>query len=1549
TSGRFVADPFGEGGTRMYRTGDLVRWNPEGNLEFLGRTDDQVKIRGYRIELGEIEAVLADHPQVARAVVIVRQDHAQDSRLVAYPVPVTGAELRPEDLRAHLRERLPDYMVPTAFVPLDALPLNTSGKVDRRALPEPATAAPAGREPHTPAEHVLAGLFAEVLGLPRVGADDDFFDLGGHSLLATRLVARVRTTLGVELPLRTLFRTPTVAGLAAGLGGADRARPALERGERPELVPLSSAQRRLWFLRQLEGADSVYNMPLAWRLRGPLDLTALEAALGDLVDRHETLRTVFPSADGVPHQRVLAVGEARPRVPVTRTGESDLPGLLAGAVARGFDIAAEPPLRAEVFALSADEHVLLLVMHHIAGDGWSLGPLATDLATAYAARREGGAPRWAPLPVSYADYTLWQHRLLGDPADQDSLSARQTAYWTRTLAELPEQIRLPADRNRPATPSYTGGHLAIELDAELHDGLLRLGRQHGASVYMVLQAALASLLDKLGAGTDIPVGSLIAGRTDQALDDLIGFFVNTLVLRTDTSGDPSFAELLDRVKESALGAYAHQDLPFDHVVEALNPSRSLARQPLFQVLLALQNVPSTEFSLSGLDTGIVLVRTSTAMFDLGFHLLERGGSGGAAEGIVGRVEYSSDLFDPATVQTLVARWLRLLAAVVAAPERPLSRIDVLTAEERHELLVDRNDTARAVPDATLPALFEARVRATADAPAVLCEDTVLTYRELNRRANRLAHALIARGVGPEQVVALRLPRSPEFVVAVLAVLKTGAAYLPVDPDYPAVRIEYMLRDAAPAVVLDDLAAVTPSGPLPEHDPAVPVDARHPAYVIYTSGSTGRPKAVVMPAGGLLNLLDWHHRVVGGEPGTLTAQFTAISFDVSVQEVLSALLYGKTLVVPTEEQRRSSELFAHWLDRHRVEELFAPNLVIEALAEAAEEAGLDLPHLRLVAQAGEAMRLGGAVRRFQARRPGRVLHNHYGPAETHVITAYTLPADPADCPLPVPIGLPVANCRAYVLDPALRPVARGVPGELYLAGAGLARGYLNRPGLSAGRFVADPYGPAGTRMYRTGDLVRWRADGELEFAGRIDHQVKVRGFRIEPGEIEAELTAHPGVAQVAVLAREDRIVAYVVPFAVPSDGAGTGAGAGALAAYLRDRVPAYMVPSAFVLLDALPLTPNGKLDRAALPAPEPATAAGGRAPRTPQEQILCELFAEVLGLARVGVEEDFFALGGHSLLATRLVSRVRATLGVELELRALFRNPTPAGMAAGLHDATTARQALVPRPRREPMPLSFAQRRLWFLQQFGAPSATYHMPLALRLSGDLDRGALSAALVDVVARHETLRTVFPHAGGIPHQRVLGTTEAAVPLTVRTAGEKEVRALLRESAVRAFDLTTEVPLRAELFAVAPDEHVLLLVMHHIVGDGWSMGPLARDLAAAYTTRQAGEAPAWPPLPVTYGDYTLWQHEILGDENDADSVFTRQVAYWKRTLAGLPEQLHLPADRPRPAVMSYGGDLLELRIDAELHARLLELARRSGATLFMVLQAALAALYTRLGAGE
>ncbi|MGH3701518.1 MAG: amino acid adenylation domain-containing protein, partial [Pseudonocardiaceae bacterium] len=1062
-------------------------------------------------------------------------------------------------LREHARARLPEYMLPAAVVMLDALPLTPNGKLDRAALPAPEFgSAGTGRAPRTPQEQLLCEVFAEVLGLAAVGVDADFFDLGGHSLLATRLIARIRATLGIELGLRTLFETSTVAGLAARLDEAGLARLALTRHKRPDRVPLSFAQRRLWFLHQMEGPSATYNIPLALRLSGDLDHEALRTALGDVVARHESLRTIFPQIQAVPYQQILDANEACPALRVTQTTATELPEVLTAAARYGFDLAHEAPVRAELFTLAPDEHVLLILVHHIAGDGWSMDPLSRDLTQAYTARCQGQAPGWAPLPVQYADYTLWQHQLLGDHTDPDSLFSTQLAYWTHTLAGLPEHLVLPTDRSRPAIATYRGEYLTVQLDATLHHGLMDVARQAGASLFMVLQAGLAALLSRLGAGEDIPVGSPIAGRTDQALDDLVGFFVNTLVLRTDTSGHPSFTQLLGRVRETALAAYAHQDVPFEYLVEVLNPTRSLAHHPLFQIMLALQNTPQSDFNLPGLNTSFIPAPTATAKFDLDISLSERRGPDGTPQGLEGYLGYATDLFDPTTIDTLLIRWTHLLKAVVANPDQPINRIDILTPTERHQLLVDYNTTTAPLSPACLPALFETQVHTTPQATAVVFENTTLTYTQLNTRANQLAHTLIGLGVGPEQIVALALPRSANMIVAVLAVLKAGAAYLPLDLDYPAERIGFMLHDTQPTLLLtttqtrESVLQDTTTPRLVIDDPNTvkildgnadtdPTDThrttrllpQHPAYVIYTSGSTGTPKGVMMPAGGLVNLLLWHHRTLGGGRGTKTAQFTAISFDVSAQEILSTLAFGKTLVVPTNEIRRSADQLVGWLDQHQVEELFAPNLVVEALAEAAIEQGCELAWLRGIAQAGEALTLGRQVQQFYRRQPHRRLYNHYGPAETHVATAYALPTGVGDWPLPPPIGQPITNTRVYVLDAGLQPVPAGVAGELYIAGAGLARGYLRRPGLTAQRFVADPYGPPGTRLYRTGDLVRWNTDGNLEFIGRADDQVKVRGFRIEPGEIQTVLTAHPDVAQAAVITRQGqagdkRLIAYVVP-------------------------------------------------------------------------------------------------------------------------------------------------------------------------------------------------------------------------------------------------------------------------------------------------------------------------------------------------------------------------------------------------------------------------------------
>ncbi|MFJ6811658.1 amino acid adenylation domain-containing protein, partial [Streptomyces anulatus] len=1169
TASRFVADPFAADGSRMYRTGDLARWGADGELRFVARVDDQVKVRGYRIELGEIEAVLTTHAGVARALAVVREDRPGDRRIVAYAVPADpGSAPRPDELRAHAARQVPDYMVPAAVVVLDDFPRTANGKLDRAALPAPGFGAGGGgRAPRGPREELLCGLFADVLGVPEVGPDSSFFDLGGHSLLVTRLVGRVRTVLGVELPMRALFEHPTVAGLAARLDSAGAAHPPLVPGPRPERVPLSLAQQRLWFVNEVDGPSAAYNVPVAVRLTGELDTASLHAALGDVTGRQESLRTCFPAPDGTPYQHVLDEAAGRPALPVVDVARQGLREALTAEALRGFDLATGTPLRATLFRIAPDEHVLLLVLHHIATDGWSLAPLGRDLSDAYRARLAGAAPRRQPLPVQYADFTLWQHALLGGESDPDSPVSRQLAFWRTTLAGLPDQLELPTDRPRPAVAGQSGDTLSAALDPALYRRLTAFAREANVSLFMVLQAGVAALLGKLGAGTDIPLGSPVVGRSDDAVAEVVGCFVNTLVLRTDTSGDPSFRELVERVREGDLAAYAHQDVPFERLVEELNPARSMSRHPLFQVMLTLQNNETAELDLPGLDARPVDVGTGIAKFDLFFAFAEqRSGSRADAAGLDCTVEFSTDLYDRSSVATLLDRLTRLLEGALGDPDRPLARIDVLDAAERHRVLEEWNDTARPIPAATLPELFERQAASTPDATAVLADNGSLTYRELNARANRLARLLVARGAGPEGLVAVALPRSTGQIVGLLAVLKSGAAYLPLDPDYPADRLVHMTADAAPQLVLstEDTAARLPaactrSAPpllldlsgdpvatasgapadgdgsdrdLTDADRLSPLTPAHPVYVIYTSGSTGRPKGVVMPGAALVNLMAWHAGAVPGEPGTRTAQFTALSFDVSAQEILSTLLHGKCLVVPDDALRRDPAAFADWLRHHRVRELYAPSLVVNALFDALGPDG-ELPELTHVAQAGEALALTGRLRDAH-RRGGWRLHNHYGPTETHVVTATALPEDTGRWPASASIGRPVLNTRVYVLDGGLRPVAAGVVGELYVAGAGVARGYLSRPGLSASRFVADPFGGSGGRMYRTGDLVRWSVSGELEYLGRADFQVKVRGFRIELGEVEAVLAGQSGVAGAVVVRGEGagvagaRLVAYVVP-------------------------------------------------------------------------------------------------------------------------------------------------------------------------------------------------------------------------------------------------------------------------------------------------------------------------------------------------------------------------------------------------------------------------------------
>ncbi|WP_251060311.1 non-ribosomal peptide synthetase [Streptomyces sp. ISL-100] len=1560
----------------MYRTGDRAKWTVEGQVVFLGRTDDQVKIRGFRIEPGEVQGVLASHPLVDQAVVIARTDATDETRLVAYVVPDDPNEMDdelPSTVRKFAAQRLPEHMVPSAVVVLDALPLTGNGKLDRKALPAPDYTATAGGggEPATLQEEILCLAFAEVLGLESVSVDDDFFDLGGHSLLAVRLVSRIRAVLGVEVEIRELFEAPTVAGLAAGLAGADTARTPLAAAGRPERIPVSFAQQRLWFLAQLEGPSATYNVPVVLRLSGDMAPEALGAALRDVIGRHEVLRTVFRAADGEPYQHILGLDELDWELQVVAgVAPADLDAAIADAVGHVFDLSSEVPIRAWLFEAGPDERVLVVVTHHIASDGWSRGPLARDLSTAYQARCEGRNPDWEPLPVQYADYALWQRDLLGDENDSESLMSRQISYWKETLASPPEELELPFDRTRPEVASHRGHTVPLEVPAEVHARLAQVARAEGVTVFMALQAALAMTLSRLGAGTDIPIGSANAGRTDAALDDLVGFFVNTLVVRTDLSGNPSFRQVLARVREASLSALAHQDVPFERLVEELAPTRSMARHPLFQVMLTVQNNAEAELDLRGAQADGLSVGELAARFDLDFSVVEVFDAKGAPAGLRGAVIAAADLFDAETAERIVERWVRVLDLLAGSSELPLSAVDVLDEDERRRVLTEWNDTATEVASTTLPELFEAQVARTPDAVAAVADGIELSYAELDARANRLARLLIGRGVGPESVVAVAMERGIELIVAVLGVLKAGGAYLPVDPEYPAERIAVMLHDGEPAVVLTSVACreVVPESAAV---PAVLVDEAsvvaelaglaagtvgreerngvllpdHPAYVIYTSGSTGRPKGVLVAHRGVVSLSEQHAAGPVFGPSAAGAQrerlrvalTTSVSFDASWNQ-LSALFVGHELHVADAVTWRDAGLLVRWLEESRIDFVEVTPSYLRLLLD---EGLLDGAGRRpgRIGVGGEAV--GGELWERLRSAEGVEGFNFYGPTECTVDVAVARVADSA---VPV-VGRPVANTRAFVLDGHLRPVAPGVAGELYVAGAGLARGYLGRAGLTAERFVASPFEP-GARMYRTGDRVRWTGDGRLEFLGRADEQVKIRGFRIEPGEVQAVVAAHPQVAQAAVVAREDtpgekRLVAYVAP---------TGGGDRELAALIRgfvaDRLPDYMVPSAVVILDALPLSENGKLDRQALPAPD-YRAGAGRGPATLQEEILCVVFAQILGLHSVGVDDDFFALGGHSLLAVRLISRIRTVLGAEVPLRALFETPTVSGLAARLTGTAAARPALTAGERPERVPLSYAQQRLWFLDQL-EDSAAYNVPVVLRLSGEVDREALGAALRDVIGRHEVLRTVFAVADGAPYQQVVEIGGLDWELQVGGVAPADLDAAIAEAAGYVFDLSSEVPIRCWLFEAGPDERVLVLVLHHIASDASSRAPLARDVSVAYAARCEGRAPEWEPLAAQYADYALWQRELLGDESDPESPMARQIAYWREELAELGEELELPFDRSRPAVASYRGHSVPLDIPAEAHARLVEVARAEGVTTFMVVQAVLAMLLSRLGAG-
>jgi amino acid adenylation domain-containing protein/thioester reductase-like protein len=1235
-------------------------------LRYSGRSDERVTIRGYRIELADVEAALAGLAGVDQAVAIARQDRPGDKRLVGYITESLSGTVDPVGARAELAERLPSYMVPAVVMVVAALPLTVDGELDARALPAPEYE---DSDRYRAIEQALAGIFAQVLGVDSVGTDESFFDLGGDSLSAMRAIVAVNAALDADLKVGALFNAPTIAQLASRIGGDSGGLRPLVAVERPAAVPLSCSQSRLWFIDQLQGSSPVYNRAVALRLNGRLDVDALSAALADVVGRHESLRTVFSSADGTPQQLVLSAGHADfgwEVVDASGWPAARLTEAIEEATRYSFNLAAEIPMRTRILRISDQEHVLVITLHHIAGDGWSVGVLAADLHVAYLSRCAGRPPGWAQLPVQYIDYTLWQRKNLGDLADRNSPLAAQVDYWEDALAGMPERLQLPTDRPYPPVADHRGESVAVQWPAQLQHRVRTIAREHNATSFMVVQAALVALLSRLSASPDVAVGFPIAGRGDPALDGLVGIFVNTLILRVDLTGDPTFTELLAQVRRRSLAAYDHQDVPFEALVDRLNPHRSRTHHPLVQVMLAWQNFtfryddPAAGLALGELKTTPVPISSRTARMDLAFFLAERATDAGEPAGIGGTVEFRTDVFDAASIEALIGRLETMLVAVTAGPGRRLSTVDLLDAGEHARLdrWGNRAALGRPAPPAmSIPEAWAAAVARTPEAVALTCGERSLTHREVDEAANRLAHLLFGYGVAAGGSVALLLERSEQAVIAILAVLKTGAAYLALDPALPGPRLDFMVDDAAPVAAITsagladrlggyDVAVIDVADPRiqAQSRTALPAPAADDiAYIVYTSGTTGVPKGVAITHHNITQLI---MSLDGGLPAAseqVWPQWHSYAFDFSVWEIWGALLRGGRLVVVPESVAGSATDFHDLLVSQHVNVLTqTPSAVGTLEAEGLESAA--------ILMGGEPCP-AAVVDRWA---PGRVMINAYGPTETTIYVALSAPLEAGGSGA-APIGSPVAGAALFVLDGWMRPVPAGVVGELYVAGRGVGVGYWRRAGLTASRFVACPFAGAtapGARMYRTGDLVRWRADGQLDYVGRVDEQVKIRGYRVELGEVQAALAGLDGVDQAVVIAREDRpgdrrLVGYVT---------GT-AELGAVRASLAERLPAYMVPAAVVVMEGLPLTVNGKLDIRALPAPEYRDGDSYRAPATPVEEILAGIYAQVLGLDRVGVDESFFDLGGDSILAMRLTAAINAALDADLAVGTLFDAPS----------------------------------------------------------------------------------------------------------------------------------------------------------------------------------------------------------------------------------------------------------------------------------------------------